>query len=617
VKAYLLDLKTVSIIIVIAIIAISYGLFFYFQNVTENQIKSSLFVQQELRQEANTKALANHIESDLSLLMANLRVLASSPDFQSTDRSNLTENRALMQAVLDQINTDSQGNHALLIQRLLLMDRNGMVIADVREAGVDENFEGLDASSMQYFQDVSSTLKPSFSKGFVGLDEDLKIAASYPILDENGELLGAISAIALSSTFFQHYGNIYDIESQYLSVLDRDSLHLVHPLQSLVGTRFFGEFAQDTTARTEVLNNLVADVMQGRPGQAVYEFRGSERLTMGHPIYLEGQPTYFVFVITPTSAVYANVDVALSSQRIETFSLLAGTTATIFILIIFLALWNSNLRRAVKAKTEQLVEANEQLSIANKQLTENYEKLHASERMQKEFINIAAHELRTPVQPIIGLSDVLLGEQHSFDPETRQLLQAIHRNALRLYRLSSDILDVTRIDSGSLQLAKKQVDVMEILKQTVKTAETLITDDKRIKLVLAAPQAENLRVLADNERIHQVLLNLLSNAIKFTERGTITVACEKKGSDVVIRVTDSGTGIDPEIMSRLFTKFATKSYHGTGLGLYISKSIVEAHGGRIWAENNPDGKGATFAFSLPVIATAPIMAGDGEPKSAD
>jgi len=616
VKAYLLDLKAISILIVIAIIAISYGLFFYFQSATENQIKSSLFIQQELRQEANTKALANHIESDLSLVMANLGILASSPGFQITDGSNLAENRALMRAVLDQMNTDSQGNHAYIMQRIFLIDKNGLVLADVHEAGIDENLEGSDASSMEYFQEVKSTLKPTFSKGYVGLDGSLKIAVSYPILDESGGFLGVISAMALSSTFFQHYGNIYDIESQFLSVLDIDSVYLIHPLQSLVGRPFFGEFAQNVTSRTEALNNLIVDVMQGQPGRAVYEFRGVERLTTSHPIYLEGEPTYFVFVITPTSSVYANVDVALSSQRIETFSLLAGTTATIFILIIFLAMWNSNLRNAVRAKTEQLMEANKQLSIANKQLTENYEKLHASEKMQKEFINIAAHELRTPVQPIIGLSDVLLGEQQSFDPRTRHLLQAIHRNAIRLYHLSSDILDVTRIDSGSMQLAKKEVGVAEILKLAVKTGETLIADGCRIKLVLATPQAENLRVFADKERIHQVLLNLLSNAIKFTEKGTITVTSEKKGSDVVIKVIDSGTGIDPEIMPRLFTKFASKSDHGTGLGLYISKSIVKAHGGRIWAENKTDGKGAMFAFSLPVIMAAPIDAGDGELKSA-
>jgi signal transduction histidine kinase len=614
VKAYLLDLKTVSILIVIAIIAISYGLFFYFQSITENDIKSSLFMQQELRQEANTRALANHIESDLSLLMANLRILATSPGFQGADGSNLAQDRALMRGVLDEMNTDSQGNRAPVMQRLFFIDKNGLILADVHESGVDGNFEGSDASSMQYFQEVRSTLKPTFSKGYVGLDGNLKIAVSYPILDENGGFLGVISAMALSSTFFQHYGNIYDIESQYLSVLDIDSAHLVHPVQSLVGKPFFGEFAQDTIGRVEALNNLVAGVMQGQPGQAVYEFRGAERLTTGHPVYLEGQPTYFVFVITPTAVVYANVDDALSSQRIETFSLLAGTTATIFVLIIFLAMWNSNLRDAVKAKTEQLVESNKQLSMANEQLSENYEKLHASEKMQKEFINIAAHELRTPVQPIIGLSDVLLDQQQSFDPETRDLLQAIHRNAMRLHRLTSDILDVTRIESGSMQLRKKRVDVTEILKLAVKTAETLIADGGRIKLVLTAPQAENLRVFADGERIHQVLLNLLSNAIKFTEKGTITVASEKRGNEVVIKVTDSGRGIDPEIMPRLFTKFATKSDHGTGLGLYISKSIIEAHGGRIWAENNPDGKGATFAFSLPAIMAAPIEAGGREPN---
>lgn len=599
-KKYHPDLKILSVLIVIAIIAISYGLFFYLQTTTENQIRSSLFRQQELRQQESTKAIANHIESDITLILSELRVLAQSPVFQTNDE--LRNANSLTKDTFTQINTDSQGNQEQLIDRLIIIDENGIILIDVHEPKADDsdqNFEGSDVSSTEYFQQSKTTLMPTFSKGIKGLDGGLKIAISYPILDESGKLLGLVTAKALASTFFQHYGNIYDIQSQYLAVLDRDSVQLVHPVQSLVGTPFFGEFTQDATVRTEVLNSLVSKVMSGQSGQAVYEFSNGERLTTGYPIYLGGQPSYFVFVITPTSVIYANIADALSTQRIETFSLLAGTTATILVLIIFLAMWNSNLRQAVAAKTEQLIDANRQLSIANEQLVENYEQLHASEKMQKEFINVAAHELRTPVQPIIGLTDMLLS-QRSVDPETRLLLEAIHRNAGRLHRLSSDILDVTRIESRSLRLAKNKVDLVKLLKQGIEEAKTQILNGK-IELVLVEPQEKHLQVFVDNQRIEQVLSNLLDNAIKFTEQGTITVTAEKQDSDtVVVKVTDTGSGIHPDIFPKLFNKFASKSEKGTGLGLYISKSIIEAHGGRIWAENNKDGIGATFAFSVPI-----------------
>jgi signal transduction histidine kinase len=604
-KPYL-DTKVFSILIVIAIIAISYGLFFYFQSITENQIRSSLFAQQEMRQRESTKAIANHIESDLSYFMSNLRLLASSPSMQRLNDAPLSaEARTLTREVFAELNSYSPQNPGPNVDRVFVADRNGIILLDVHQSSTDQDFEGSDISSTEYFQEVRTTMAPVFSKGIKGLDENYKIALAQPIIDANGDFAGLVVAKLLTSTFFQHYGNIYDIQSQYLAVLDRDSVHLAHPVRSLVGAPFFGEFAQEATGRTEVLNELVTNVIAGQTGQAVYEFVNGERLTTGHPIYLEGEPTYFVFVITPTSVIYANIADVLSTQRIETFSLLAGTTATIFVLIVFLAMWNSNLRKAVAAKTEQLVDANKQLSIANEQLIENYERLRASDKLQKEFINVAAHELRTPVQPIIGLSDVLLSQKDT-DPETRLLLETISRNAKRLYRLSSDILDVARIESKSLRLVKKEVDLVSLLKQIVEEANDRLIDNK-VQLMFAESKANKVTAFVDSERVQQVLSNLLDNAVKFTEEGPITVSLEKNEGDVVVKVTDTGPGIHPDILPKLFNKFATKSEKGTGLGLYISRSIIEAHGGHIWAENKKDGRGAIFTFSLPLTATDKVQ----------
>ncbi|HJR48476.1 MAG TPA: ATP-binding protein [Nitrososphaeraceae archaeon] len=241
---------------------------------------------------------------------------------------------------------------------------------------------------------------------------------------------------------------------------------------------------------------------------------------------------------------------------------------------------------------------------------ELYEQLKAYNIMQRDFINIAAHELRTPIQPILGLSQVVsprVGE------EEREHMRVIIRNAKRLQRLTENILDVTKIDNHSLKLQKERFNLIDLISRIVQDFRNQI-DNPNLQLVCQFEEKQEDKndltfVRADKSRLIQVISNLLSNAIKFTKEGIISVNVEKqvkekeKGirqDEAIITVRDVGVGIDSKLLDRLFSKFATKSFAGTGLGLFISKSIVEAHGGRIWAENNSDGKGATFIFTLPL-----------------
>ena len=228
-----------------------------------------------------------------------------------------------------------------------------------------------------------------------------------------------------------------------------------------------------------------------------------------------------------------------------------------------------------------------------------YERLKEIQRMKDEFINVAAHELRTPIQPILGLSEIL--HTKIKDIEQRQLLDTITRNAKRLQRLTDDILDVTKIESQSLKLNKERFNVNELIPNIIDGYRNYIEKDNvQVKLLYEPNNKDNIFVEADRGRIIQVISNLIGNAIKFTKEGTISVITEEKDNQVVVSLKDTGTGIDPEILPQLFSKFVTKSFQGIGLGLFISKSIVEAHGGRIWAENNSDNRGATFSFSLPI-----------------
>src|SRR5215213_5862467 len=228
-----------------------------------------------------------------------------------------------------------------------------------------------------------------------------------------------------------------------------------------------------------------------------------------------------------------------------------------------------------------------------------YQQLKSHEKMKQEFMDIAAHELRTPIQPILGLTQILKDQMS--DPTQIRFLDVILRNAKRLDQLQGDMLDVTRIESGSMKIYKKSFNLNE---------------DTRIKLNYRSDG--DVSVIADKNRIIQVISNLLTNAIKFTKGGRILVQLRKRKSkkiannnEVVVSIKDEGPGIDPSIMPRLFTKFASKSEKGIGLGLFISKSIIEAHGGEISAKNNRVGRrkrrgdgsggdGAIFSFSLPI-----------------
>jgi two-component system, OmpR family, sensor histidine kinase VicK len=237
------------------------------------------------------------------------------------------------------------------------------------------------------------------------------------------------------------------------------------------------------------------------------------------------------------------------------------------------------------------------------------DQLEAHDKMQREFINIASHEMKTPTQAILGTSGLL-----KYYPQRKdELIEIIQRNAKRLQTLIGNILDVTRIESQTLILNKEQFDIRDLVSSVIEDFKDR-TKDSNIKLSIKNNNNNNpIFVEADGDRIIQVLSNLLSNSIKFTNQGEISVKLFEKIQDerdgkkeVLVSVTDTGSGINSEIFGRLFSKFASKSYQGTGLGLFICKSIIQAHGGRIWAEDNNisgDKCGATITFSLPT-ATA-------------
>ncbi len=263
----------------------------------------------------------------------------------------------------------------------------------------------------------------------------------------------------------------------------------------------------------------------------------------------------------------------------------------------------------LKEKEEALEESNKNLLVAN-------EKLNIQSKIQRDFINITAHELRTPIVPIITLSELLYSKVKAEnkiqknlskeDEKKQEFLEVILRNCYRLYRLTEDILDVTKIESQSLKMNKEIFQLNEIIENVVKDYKEIINKKRYgsdlIKIVYE-PNNNNIFLKADKGRITQVLSNLLDNALKFTTEGSINITTKriKDNQEVIVSIKDNGTGIDPQIFPELFKKFATKSEQGTGLGLFISKNIIEAHGGIMWGENNSESNGSTFYFTLPIL----------------
>ena len=578
--------KEISIISIILIIIISYGLFFYLQNITEHSIRNSLFEQQQERQVQATQAISQHIGSDLRLVMSILQGLADSAYLQQGTLSGDKTNKLMQEKY-------SQANTLTTVDGLFIADKDDIITSNIVSKG-QKSFINIDISFRDYVKETRRTLTPTFSNGFEGIDGKYRIAMTYPIINrDTGEYVGLVGAEIPTIPFFEYYGNTYDIKSQYLAVMDRNSVQLIHPVKSFIGTPFFGSYTQDVTEHNTMLNNIIQTVLSGKQDFGIYEFKNGERLNTGTPIFVAGKPIYFIFIITPTSAIYSQINDVISVQRLQTFSLLAGITTAVVILIVFLIKWNSSLDREVKRRTKELDESNKQFVQTNKKLESANEQLKVHDKMQNEFINIAAHELRTPIQPILGLSEVLRSKLRRTGGgggegvgKEQEILDIIIRNANRLQRLAEDILDATKIESQLLKLNKERFNLNELISNAVQDYRNQIEKGNRGVKLLYSPSKQDIVVEADRSRLTQVISNLLNNAVKFTTEGTISISTEKKDNQVIVSVKDTGTGIDSEILPRLFSKFSAKSFEGTGLGLFISKNIIEAHVGKIWAENN-------------------------------
>jgi hypothetical protein len=343
------SIQNISIISIICIIAISYGLIFYVQNITEQEVKKSVFEQEINRQRESTKAISEHISSDLNLIMTMLYGLANSVYLQEGDfSSNKAQN--LVKEHYDKFSN--------IINRLFILDNDDIVTINLSPRR-SEIFVGADFSFRDWVKETRENLEPIFSNGFErqGI---YRIFITYPIINRTtDEYIGMIGTSIPTVEFFSHYGNVHDINSQFFVAFDKNATLLaVGANKGLIGKNFFGEVAQKFINYNEILNNSTRRLLAGNSDYAVYDYGVGERLTTGYPIYINNEPKYFLQIVTPTEQIYSRLGDVLFVQRIQMFSLLAGAgAAAIAVLILLLIKWKVILRKEVKRRTRELEES--------------------------------------------------------------------------------------------------------------------------------------------------------------------------------------------------------------------------------------------------------------------
>ena len=670
--------KTFIIIPIVFVASILLGVLSYnFFTQSANQIEKLAIDSLQTNAEIEVFSISNILTNSIHYIKYNLDRISTSP---SSIEGNITG----IQTLLD-LAQFSTGN---LTDGYYFLDRNGTVFtySDI-DKNIFPNFKGADLSHRDYFQIPKQNGTFYISTVLDSNDRIPRIYISTPIFEidpaqrqkiiESGGLAGVLGSpqnvtsssfkgVVVAAISAKKFGNFLEEQKHLkfngdISFLDRNGTIIHTGNKTYIGKNYFGNDFQSylksaLKGQEEEFNKIINKSFLSQSGVEQFNFENTNTTiayeSVWGPRISNNDYNYRIgtLFITVPNTLAEDVTSLVKNQTFTNFTIIGIIVAISMLTAILLLRWNKFLNDAVRQKTRQLNETIEKLRKAN-------EGLKSHDKMQKEFINIAAHELRTPTQGISGnleliemihLPSLFQDLSNHLDGIKQELqiivkdnnnirsfidgLVSVFRNAQRLEKLVNDILDTSRIENNRLDLHKESFDlnikIQNVIKDIHRKADLHLTHNNWSKQVdiIFEPKEDPINVFADKLRIYEVISNLLNNAIKFSNGQTITISCKKvqkkeigphlhhhienstfkpdnkdKEMMAVVSIRDKGKGIDPDILPRLFTKFTTNSNQGTGLGLFIAKSIIEAHGGQIWAQNNYDeGKGATFSFSLPI-----------------
>jgi len=599
--------NNIILLLVIAIVGIGLAIISYqYSTITASEIAE--IAAQDVKSNANIEVyeLARILVRSIESISINLRTLSTAILFSENGNMGAYN---LMNA--------AQNGTSELTEGYYLIDEEGKLLATSDNNNLGSNSIGQNLSNKEYFSVPKMTNKPYFGTAVEAKNKFSHLYISFPIItkyngsndttnlnnresDFKGVVVATISLGDLGRFLQKELSPNFE---STLGLIDRNGVILYSRNEEVVGRNYLApEFQSLIPAEIkDSYNKILENGLQGKSGSQDFLLRGNVTTLAYQPVVIDGRHIWTLYLSAPHNLA-SNVGFLINQQKNFSTIVVIVIGSLAFGIAFLILSWNKRLEGAVTSRTLELKKANESLIESNMLLASANKQLEIHDRMQKEFINVAAHELRTPIMPILGEAELIedkFNGKSSAEVDKDQIAVII-RNAKRLDRLAADILDVTRIEGKSLQLNKERFNIDEILSQIVKETRRLIEKDPmRNGKVDIEYESINIEVNADKSRITQVVSNLVSNAIKFTQEGTISISCKIEEKEILLLVRDSGRGIDPEIHSRLFSKFASKSEQGTGLGLFISRSIVESHGGRIWAYNNEGSKGATFVFTLP------------------
>lgn len=599
--------NNVIILLIIAIIGIGLSILSYqYSSFTANEIAN--ISSQDVRSNAKIEVyqLSRILVRSMESISNNLQGLSNSITLLDVEKDNVQK-----------LFNSSQASTGDLTNGYYMFDMNGEVISGTSNMSITTNYNGIKPNSSDIFLSPKTRNAPYYSSIIDVNNQFPQLFISYPVIKDNVTFRNTTTQSNMSNFEGLVYTTIdlsklgeflqKELSPEFASnvgLIDKNGVILYSKNRDVVGKNYLAPEFQDLIPPEikDVYNNVLATSLTGGSGLRDISFNDNMTTIAYQPITLDGEFLWSLYISTPHSLA-SNVGYLINQQKNFSTIVIIVVGSMAFGIAFLILSWNKRLEGAVESRTVQLKKTNESLIESNSLLGSANKQLEIHDNMQKEFINVAAHELRTPIMPILGEAELIENDisDNEFASVSKEQITSIIRNAKRLDRLAADILDVTNIEGKSLKLNKSTFDIDEILSELVTEYSRQIENDhSKNKKLSIFYEPIHVRLFADKYRITQVISNIINNAIKFTEQGTIIIEGIVNSKDLTVKITDTGKGIDNEIINRLFDKFVSRSEQGTGLGLFISKNIIESHGGKIIGFNNENGVGATFVFTLPL-----------------
>ena len=599
--------NNVIILLMIAIIGIGLSILSYqYSSFTANEIAN--ISSQDVRSNARIEVyqLSRILVRSMESISNNLQGLSNSITLLDIKNDDV-------QRLFDSAQTSTKD----LTNGYYMFDMNGKIISKTSNNSIEASNYGIQANSSDIFLSPN-TRNTTYYSSIIDVNNQFPLLfISYPVLKDNVTIndnayrsnISNFEGIVFTTIDLSKLGDFLQRElspefASNVGLIDKNGVILYSQNRNVVGKNYLTPEFQDLIPPEikDIYNNILTTSLTGGSGLRDISFNDNMTTIAYQPITLDGEFLWSLYISTPHSLA-SNVGYLINQQANFSTIVIIVVGSMAFGIAFLILSWNKRLEGAVQSRTVQLKKTNESLTESNSLLASANKQLEIHDNMQKEFINVAAHELRTPIMPILGEAELIENDisDNEFASVSKEQISSIIRNAKRLDRLAADILDVTNIEGKSLKLNKSTFDINEILSELVTEYSRQIENDqskgKRLKIQYDPIHA---RIFADRYRITQVISNIINNAIKFTEKGSIAIEGTMSSDELRIKITDTGKGIDKEIVNRLFDKFVSRSEQGTGLGLFISKNIMESHGGTITGFNNENGTGATFVFTLPL-----------------